>query len=90
MFSALIFLRPRSIFGGGPKSPDRPPLLICSILGALANPETMFGDGAPPSRFWLPEVGVVGVTASEAPGFIERDDRARPERWFDLEGWSII
>lgn len=38
----------------------------------------MFTEGAPPMRFWLLEVGVVGVRASEVLWLSGRDEGARP------------
>lgn len=80
MFSALIFFLPRGAFGGGPNSPARPPAFMWSMPGPLASPEMIFTEGAPPRRFWLLEVGVVGVRASEVLWLSGRDEGARPEK----------
>lgn len=78
MFSALIFFLPRGAFGGGPNSPARPPAFMWSMPGPLASPEMMFTEGVPPKRFWLLDVGVVGVRASEMPWPSGREEGARP------------
>lgn len=79
VFSALIFFLPRGALGGGPRSPARPPAFMWSMPGPLARPEMMLTEGAPPSRLWLLEVGVVGVRASEVPWLSGRDEGAKPE-----------
>lgn len=82
MFSALIFLRPRpTVLGAGPSSPTSPQLvLMASIPGPLASPETRFVEGSTPWRIWLLlDVGVAGVMASDVLLFTVRDDSAIPK-----------
>lgn len=74
----MIFFRPRGALGGGPNSPAKPPAFMWSMPGPLASPEMMFTEGAPPKRFWMLEVGVVGVRASEVLWLSGRDVGARP------------
>lgn len=78
-FSALILFRPRSAFGGGPRSPARPPLAFPGKEAWLqARPDRRCGVGALLSRQWLLEVGVVGDTISSLLRFPVLDASATP------------
>lgn len=80
-FSALILFRLRSSFGGGPRSPARPPLVFPGKLPWLqASPDRRCDVGALLRRQWLLDAGVVGETTSGLFKFPVLDASATPER----------